>query len=64
MKGYFDNEEATSATMNGDWLMSGDIAYYDETGHFFIVDRLKELIKVKGLQVHEKRQWHPSCKQD
>ena len=30
---------------------TGDIANYDETGQFTIVDRLKELIKVKGLQV-------------
>ena len=29
----------------------GDIGYYDKNGWFFIVDRLKELIKYKGLQV-------------
>ena len=29
----------------------GDIGYYDEDEHFFIVDRLKELIKYKGFQV-------------
>ena len=52
MKGYLDNEEATKSTIkDGGWLHSGDIAYYDESEHFFIVDRLKELIKVKGLQV-------------
>ncbi len=33
------------------WLHTGDIARYDESGQFFIIDRLKELIKVKGLQV-------------
>ncbi len=33
------------------WLKTGDIAYVDEVGHFFIVDRKKELIKVKGNQV-------------
>ena len=31
--------------------MTGDIATYDEAGNFTIVDRLKELIKVKGMQV-------------
>ena len=30
---------------------SGDVAYFDADGYFFIVDRMKELIKVKGLQV-------------
>ena len=51
MKGYFDNESATQATMKDGWLYSGDIGYYDEMGRFYIVDRLKELIKVKGFQV-------------
>ena len=52
MKGYLDNPEATANTIKPDgWLHSGDIAYYDEMDRFFIVDRLKELIKVKGFQV-------------
>ena len=52
MKGYLNNKNATSETIkSGNWLHSGDIAYYDETFRFYIVDRLKELIKVKGFQV-------------
>ena len=52
MKGYLDNPQATAETITSDgWLHSGDIAYYDELGRFYIVDRLKELIKVKGFQV-------------
>ena len=52
MKGYLDNPIATTSTVrDGAWLHSGDIAYYDELGRFYIVDRLKELIKVKGFQV-------------
>lgn len=52
MKGYRGNPVATSAMIDSDgWLHTGDIGYYDEEDWFFIVDRLKELIKYKGLQV-------------
>lgn len=52
MKGYLNNEAATAVTIVGDgWLRTGDIAYYDADGLFYITDRLKELIKVKGFQV-------------
>lgn len=52
MKGYLNRPEATADTVDNDgWLHSGDIGYADEDGHFFIVDRLKELIKYKGFQV-------------
>ncbi|XP_063698798.1 uncharacterized protein LOC134829578 [Culicoides brevitarsis] len=52
MKGYYKNEEATKETIveNG-WLRTGDIGYYDENFQFYITDRMKELIKVKGFQV-------------
>ncbi|XP_011143611.1 4-coumarate--CoA ligase 2 [Harpegnathos saltator] len=52
MKGYLNNEVATKETLTEDkWLKTGDIAYYDEDYDFYITDRLKELIKVKGFQV-------------
>ena len=52
MKGYWNKPQATEETFGpGRWLKTGDVAYVDEEGHFFIVDRKKELIKVKGLQV-------------
>jgi long-subunit acyl-CoA synthetase (AMP-forming) len=51
MKGYYRNEKATKKTVINGWLHTGDIARYTEDKQFFIVDRLKELIKVKGLQV-------------
>ena len=52
MKGYLNRPEATAATIDGEgWLHTGDIGYADEAGHFYIVDRAKELIKYKGFQV-------------
>jgi acyl-CoA synthetase (AMP-forming)/AMP-acid ligase II len=52
MKGYFNRPEATEDSIDSHgWFRTGDIAYADEDGHFFIVDRAKELIKYKGLQV-------------
>ena len=51
--GYLNKPEATSESITADgWFHSGDTGYYDKEGHFYIVDRLKELIKYKGFQVN------------
>ncbi|CAI7578608.1 unnamed protein product [Penicillium discolor] len=52
MKGYWRNEKATKETKTADgWLLTGDIAFVDDDGKIHVVDRMKELIKVKGNQV-------------
>ena len=51
MSGYHNMPEETKETLRGGWLHTGDIAYMDDDGYFYIVDRKKELIKPGGFQV-------------
>ncbi|HYT68746.1 MAG TPA: 4-coumarate--CoA ligase family protein [Vicinamibacterales bacterium] len=52
MQGYLNRPEETRATVDAErWLHTGDVGHADADGHFFIVDRLKELIKYKGMQI-------------
>jgi acyl-CoA synthetase (AMP-forming)/AMP-acid ligase II len=52
MKGYFGRQEETDTMIDPDgWLHTGDIGVVDDDGWWFIVDRVKELIKYKGYQV-------------
>lgn len=52
MKGYLNNPSATEDMIDDEnWLHSGDIGKADDDGYLYVVDRVKELIKYKGLQV-------------
>lgn len=52
MLGYLHRPDDTEAVLGPDgWLRTGDLGYVNERGAVVIVDRLKDLIKVKGLQV-------------
>ncbi len=52
VRGYLNNPDATAATFDADgWIHTGDVGYIDADGYLFVVDRVKELIKYKGLQV-------------
>ena len=52
MKGYWGRPEATRETLTPEgWLKTGDIAYIDEKGKFFIVDRKKVSSPVLNLRL-------------
>lgn len=51
MSGYYNNEEATKEVFKDGWFHTGDVVCYDSEGWFYIVDRIKDMMKVKGYQV-------------
>ena len=61
MVGYSHDGAATAATVDSDgWLHTGDIARIDADGAVFVVDRVKELIKVRDSRSHPPS-WKPCC---
>jgi long-chain acyl-CoA synthetase len=51
-KGYWGQEEETEKVLKDGWLYTGDIATRDKEGYLYIVDRKKDLILVKGMNVY------------
>ncbi len=52
MAGYWNLPDETSRTIVDGWLHTGDMAYYDENGYIYIVDRKKDLIITGGENVY------------
>jgi long-chain acyl-CoA synthetase len=52
MKGYWNKPEETAHALRGGWLHTGDVAKMDEDGYFYIVDRIKDMIKTVGENVY------------
>jgi fatty-acyl-CoA synthase len=49
--GYYADEEKTRESFRHGWFHSGDLGYVDETGHLYVVDRKKDMIKSGGENV-------------
>jgi amino acid adenylation domain-containing protein len=66
MRGYYKDSEGTAAVVDAEgWLHTGDLAYRDEDGYFFIVGRSKELVIKGGVniaprQIDEALESHPA----
>ena len=55
MKGYWNKPQETADVFIGDFLRTGDVAYTDEDGFTYIVDRIKDLILCSGFNVYPRR---------
>ncbi|WP_218081472.1 long-chain-fatty-acid--CoA ligase [Anthocerotibacter panamensis] len=53
-KGYLNQPEATALVLKSGWYHTGDLGYLDEDGYLFMVDRLKDMILVGGLNVYSR----------
>ncbi len=68
MKEYWNKPAETAHALRGGWLHTGDIARMDEEGYFYIVDRIKDMIKTVGenvypREVEEMLFMHPKVKE-
>jgi len=52
MKGYLNKEEDTREAIKDEWLYTGDIAKIGKDGYIYILDRKKDMINVRGLNVY------------
>lgn len=55
MRGYWNKPRETAEVLTQDgWLKTGDIAYMDDKGYFYVTDRKKDMILVSGFNVYPK----------
>jgi long-chain acyl-CoA synthetase len=52
MKGYYKRPDATAEAIRDGWFHTGDVAYRDEDGYYFIKDRVKDMIIRGGFNVY------------
>lgn len=52
MKGYWNRPEDTFQTFRDGWFLTGDLGYMDDEGHFYIVDRKKDMIIASGFNIY------------
>ncbi len=52
MKGYFNLPEETMESFFGEWFRTGDLGMKDDDGYFYILDRIKDMIIVNGVNVY------------
>ena len=48
---YYKNPEATAEKTRGGWIRSGDLAYQDDDGYFFFVDRKNDFMRRRGENI-------------
>ncbi len=52
MQGYLNHPDATDETIINGWLLTGDLGKKDDDGFIYIVDRKKDLIISKGINIY------------
>jgi acyl-CoA synthetase (AMP-forming)/AMP-acid ligase II len=52
MKGYWKLPDATTSTIRGEWLHTGDAGYLDEDGYLYVQDRIKDMIISGGENIY------------
>ncbi|GAW92965.1 class I adenylate-forming enzyme family protein [Calderihabitans maritimus] len=50
--GYYKDPEKTKEAINGEWVTAGDMAYFDEEGYYYLVDRKHDMIISGGENIY------------